>query len=149
MLYIPQNKTNDDVLAIDKKNAGKRFGLQLLKDYICNNFLIDVVYMVYLVYSAAVLHRISYSNVAVMRGTANRMKNRMRQFSDVFPKLEEISMYVQKMKNFLSIEPKIKSSENKKLPENPTEIELKNVSFGYNENDGYICCERHFLNLFG
>ncbi len=132
------DKTNDDVLAIDKKNAGKRFGLQLLKDYICNNFLIDVVYMVYLVYSAAVLHRISYSNVAVMRGTANRMKNRMRQFSDVFPKLEEISMYVQKMKKFLSIEPKIKSSENKKLPENPTEIELKNVSFGYNENDGYI-----------
>lgn len=132
------DKTNDDVLAVDKKNAGKRFGLQLLKDYICNNFLIDVVYMVYLVYSAAVLHRISYSNVAVMRGTANRMKNRMRQFSDVFPKLEEISMYVQKMKNFLSIEPKIKSSENKKLPENPTEIELKNVSFGYNENDGYI-----------
>ncbi len=132
------DKTNDDVLAVDKKNAGKRFGLQLLKDYICNNFLIDVVYMVYLVYSAAVLHRISYSNVAVMRGTANRMKNRMRQFSDVFPKLEEISMYVQKMKSFLSIEPKIKSSENKKLPENPTEIELKNVSFGYNENDGYI-----------
>ncbi len=132
------DKTNDDVLAIDKKNAGKRFGLQLLKDYICNNFLIDVVYMVYLVYSAAVLHRISYSNVAVMRGTANRMKNRMRQFSDVFPKLKEISMYVQKMKNFLAIEPKIKSSENKKLPENPTEIELRNVSFGYNENDGYI-----------
>ncbi len=132
------DETNDEVLAIDKKNAGKRFGLQLLKDYICNNFLIDVVYMVYLVYSAAVLHRISYSNVAVMRGTANRMKNRMRQFSDVFPKMEEISMYVQKMKNFLEIEPKIVSTDKKPLPEKPTEIELRNVSFGYNEKDGYI-----------
>ncbi len=132
------DETNDEVLAIDKKNAGKRFGLQLLKDYICNNFLIDVVYMVYLVYSAAVLHRISYSNVAVMRGTANRMKNRMRQFSDVFPKMEEISMYVQKMKNFLDIEPKIISTDKKPLPQKPTEIELRNVSFGYNEKDGYI-----------
>ncbi len=132
------DETNDEVLAIDKKNAGKRFGLQLLKDYICNNFLIDVVYMVYLVYCAAVLHRISYSNVAVMRGTANRMKNRMRQFSDVFPKMEEISMYVQKMKNFLDIEPKIVSTDKKPLPEKPTEIELRNVSFGYNEKDGYI-----------
>ncbi|MGN0598210.1 MAG: ABC transporter ATP-binding protein [Ruminiclostridium sp.] len=132
------DETNGEVLAIDKKNAGKRFGLQLLKDYICNNFLIDVVYMVYLVYSAAVLHRISYSNVAVMRGTANRMKNRMRQFSDVFPKMEEISMYVQKMKNFLDIEPKIVSADKKPLPEKPTEIELRNVSFGYNEKDGYI-----------
>ncbi len=132
------DETNDKVLSIDKKNAGKRFGLQLLKDYICNNFLIDVVYMVYLVYCAAVLHRISYSNVAVMRGTANRMKNRMRQFSDVFPKMEEISMYVQKMKNFLDIEPKIVSTDKKPLPEKPMEIELHNVSFGYNEKDGYI-----------
>ena len=132
------DETNDKVLAIDKKNAGKRFGLQLLKDYICNGFLIDVVYMVYLVFCAAVLHRISYSNVAVMRGTANRMKNRMRQFSDVFPKMEEISLYVQKMKNFLNIEPKIVSTDKKPLPEKPTEIELRNVSFSYNEKDGYI-----------
>ena len=132
------DETNDKVLSIDKKNAGKRFGLQLLKDYICNNFLIDVVYMIYLVYCAAVLHRISYSNVAVMRGTANRMKNRMRQFSDVYPKMQEISMYVEKMRNFLNIEPKIISTANKPLPEKPTEIELRNVSFGYNEKDGYI-----------
>ena len=132
------DETNDKALDIDKQNAGKRFGLQLMKDYICNNFLIDVVYMIYLVYSAAVLHRISYSNVAVMRGTANRMKNRMRQFSEVYPKMREISMYVEKMQNFLSIEPKIVSSENRGLPEKPTEIELKNVSFGYNEKDGYI-----------
>lgn len=132
------DETNDKMLSIDKKNAGKRFGLQLLKDYICNNFLIDVVYMIYLVYCAAVLHRISYSNVAVMRGTANRMKNRMRQFSDVFPKMQEISMYVEKMRNFLDIKPKIVSAANRPLPEKPTEIELKNVSFGYNEKDGYI-----------
>lgn len=132
------DETNDKLLDIDKKNAAGRFGLQLMKDYICNNFLIDVVYMVYLVYCAAVLHRISYSNVAVMRGTANRMKNRMRQFADVYPKMQEISMYVEKMKNFLSIEPKIISAENKPLPDKPAEIELRNVSFGYNEKDGYI-----------
>lgn len=132
------DETNDKVLDIDKKYAGKRFGLQLMKDYICNSFLIDVVYMIYLVYSAAVLHRISYSNVAVMRGTANRMKNRMRQFADVYPKMQEIDLYVQKMKDFLAIEPKIISTDNRPLPEKPTRIELRNVSFGYNEMDGYI-----------
>lgn len=132
------DETNDKVLDIDKKNAGKRFGLQLMKDYICNSFLIDVVYMIYLVYSAAVLRRISYSNVAVMRGTANRMKNRMRQFADVYPKMQEIGLYVRKMKDFLAIEPKIISTDNRPLPEKPTRIELRNVSFGYNEMDGYI-----------
>lgn len=109
-----------------------------MKDYVCSGFLIDVVYMIYLVYSAAVLHRISYSNVAVMRGTANRMKNRMRTFSEVYPKMREISLYVDKMKNFLAIEPKVVSTENRPLPETPAEIELRHVSFGYNERDGYI-----------
>ena len=132
------DSTNDSVLEIDRKNAGKRFLLQFLKDYICNDFLIDVVYMIYLVYSAAVLHRISYSNVAVMRGAANRMKNKMRRLSDTYPKMQEISMYVEKMQNFLSIEPKIVSSENRSMPEKSAEIELKNVSFGYNKTDGYI-----------
>ena len=132
------DSTNDMLLAIDKKNAGKRFGLQLMKDYICNDFLIDVVYMIYLVYSAAVLRRISYSNVAVMRGTANRMKNRMRKFADVYPQMREIAMYVGKMKKFLDIEPKIVSAGNRPMPEKPALIELRNVSFGYNEKDGYI-----------
>lgn len=132
------DETNDKVLDIDRKNAGKRFCLQFLKDYICNNFLIDVIYMIYLVYSAAVLHTISYSNVVVMRGTANRMKNHMRQFSDVYPKMKEISLYMDKIQNFLNIEPKIVSRSNKSLPDKPTEIELRNVSFGYNEKDGYI-----------
>lgn len=129
---------NDAVLSIDRQYAGKRFFGQFAKDYLGNDFLIDVVYMVYLVYSAAVLHRISYSNVAVMRGAANRMKNRMRQFSGVYPQMQEISLYVEKMQNFLRIKPEIISTENRALPEKPTEIELKNVSFGYNEKDGYI-----------
>ncbi len=131
-------ETNDEVLAIDKRNASKRFWLQYTKDYLCNDFLIDVVYMIYLVFNAVVLHRISYSNVAVMRGTANRMKNRMRQFSDVYPKMQEISLYVDKMQTFLSLEPKIVSEEKRALPDMPTEIELRNVSFGYNKENGYI-----------
>lgn len=129
---------NDKILAIDEKNSGKRFIAQFLKDYICNDFLIDVVYMIYLVYSAAVLHTISYSNVAVMRGSANRMKNRLKQFSDVYPKMEEIGLYMEKIKIFLNIKPEIISAENLPVPDIPKKIELKNVSFGYNEKDGYI-----------
>ncbi|MBD5531197.1 MAG: ABC transporter ATP-binding protein [Lachnospiraceae bacterium] len=132
------DETNDSTLAIDRKHAGKRFRQQFCKDYLCNNFLIDVVYMIYLVYSAAVLHRISYSNVAVMRGAAARMKNNMNRFSGIYPQMQEISLYVEKMQNFLNIEPKIISREKRMLPEKPAEIELKNVSFGYNDNDGYI-----------
>ena len=138
------DETNDKLLAIDKRNAPKRFGLLILKDYICSGFLIDVVYMIYLVLCAAVFHTISYSNVAVMRGTANRMKNRMRQFSFVFPGMHEISLYVEKMQRFLEIKPKIVSVEGKHLPETVSGIELRNVSFAYNEEDGYIL---HNINM--
>lgn len=132
------DETNDRLLEIERKNAGRRFGLRFLKNYVSNNFIIDVVYMIYLVYSAAVLHRISYSNVAVMRGTANRMKNRMRQFADVYPKMQEISMYVGKIQKFLDIEPKIVSTADRKVPQNSTKIELRGVSFGYGKSDGYV-----------
>lgn len=137
-------ETNEKVIEIDRKNAGKRFGLHLVKNYISSSFIIDVIYMIYLVYSAAVLHRISYSNVAVMRGTANRMKNRMRLFSDVYPKMQEIGLYAEKMKKFLDIKPKIISSENKSVPDGAAEIELRNVSFGYGEKEGYIL---HNVNM--
>lgn len=132
------DETNDRLLEIDKRNAGRRFGLRFIKNYVSNNFIIDVVYMIYLVYSAAVLHRISYSNVAVMRGTANRMKNRMRSFADVYPKMQEISMYVDKIHKFLDIEPKIVSTADREVPQKPALIELRNVSFGYGKADGYI-----------
>lgn len=138
------DETNDKLLAIDKRNAPKRFGLLILKDYICSGFMIDVVYMIYLVLCAAVFHTISYSNVAVMRGTANRMKNRMRQFSFVFPGMHEISLYVEKMQRFLAIEPKITGVKGKHLPDTVSGIELRNVSFAYNEEDGYIL---HNINM--
>ncbi|MBQ9135671.1 MAG: ABC transporter ATP-binding protein [Lachnospiraceae bacterium] len=131
-------ETNDRVLAVDKKNAAKRFWLQYLKDFICNQFIIYIVYLIYLVYNAVVLKRISYSNVAVMLTTANRMKNRMRQFSGVYPQMKEISLYVDKMQKFLDRKPEIISLKKLSVPMHPAEIELKNVSFGYNEEEGYI-----------
>ncbi len=131
-------ETNNQVLAVDKKNAAKRFWLQYMKDFICNQFIIYIVYLIYLVYNAVVLRRISYSNVAVMLTTANRMKNRMRQFSGVYPQMREISLYVEKMQKFLNVEPEIVSEKKRLVPDEPTEIELKNVSFGYRKEDGYI-----------
>ena len=131
-------ETNNQVLAVDKKNAAKRFWLQYMKDFICNQFIIYIVYLIYLVYNAVVLKRISYSNVAVMLTTANRMKNRMRQFSGVYPQMREISLYVEKMQKFLAMEPEIVSEKKRLLPDKPTEIELRNVSFGYRKEDGYI-----------
>jgi len=129
------NAVNDKILAIDKEHAPKRFTLEFIKNYLCNGFIMDVLYIIYLVYSAAVLRRISFSSVAVMHGTSSRMKNRMRFIAEAWPFAQETSLYVEKIRKFLDIETKIVSIENQTAPISPTMIELKNVSFAYQKND--------------
>lgn len=132
------DETNDKILALDKKYAKKRFNLAFLKNYIFNDFIIDVLYVAYLVYSAAVLRRITYSNVAVFRWSANNFKGNLRSVSDVHAIAQESSLYMEKIMKFLETEPNIISEKNFPSPDSPCVIELKNVSFGYNEKDGYI-----------
>jgi ATP-binding cassette subfamily B protein len=129
------NAVNDSILAIDKKHAPMRLGLEFIKNYLCNGFIMDVLYIIYLVYNAAVLRRISYSSVAVMHGTSSRMKNRMRFIAEAWPYAQETSMYVEKIRNFLSIETKIVSTKNHVAPISPCTLELRNVSFAYRKND--------------
>jgi ATP-binding cassette subfamily B protein len=130
--------TNDELLAIDKKAANKRFALEMLRNYVANDLITDVLYMIYLVYCAAVLHRISYSNVVVLRNAAGSLRHSMMRLSGVVPAMQEISLYSKKIDAFMSLEPTIVSEGNRELPSTPREIELKNVSFAYSEEDGEI-----------
>jgi ATP-binding cassette subfamily B protein len=127
--------TLDKTYAIDKKYAKKSMALNFLKNYVANDFIIDVLLLAYLVYRAAVLKTITYSQVAVLRGTANTVKWRLNRISEVYGVALEISLYMERIQNFLSTEAKIISEKNLPLPEIPSVIELKNVSFSYNENE--------------
>lgn len=138
------DKTCDDILIIDKKNATKRFGLLFLKDYLFNNFIFDVLYISYLAYKAAVLRQLSFGNVAVLYGTAPGVKRRLGYLAEVPPLAQEISLYMDKILNFINAKPQITSQANRLVPITPTEIELKNVSFGYNQEDGYVL---HNINM--
>jgi ATP-binding cassette subfamily B protein len=129
------DETLDKTLAIDKKYAKKRIGFDLLKNYIANDFILDVLFLAYLVYSAAVLRSISYSQVAVLRGTANGVKWRLNRISETYGIAFEVSLFMEKINSFLDTEAKIISKKNLTAPEMPSVIEVKNVSFSYNENE--------------
>ncbi|GHV40412.1 ABC transporter permease [Clostridia bacterium] len=126
--------TNDETLSIDKKNAKKRFWLSFVRDYLLNDFIMDVLYISYLVWKAAVLRQISYANVAVLYGSSGRLKRYMGTFAEIYPYAQETSLYVDKILKFLELQPKIVSEGNVPVPDEPTEIVLKNVSFGYGDN---------------
>ncbi|MBR3470216.1 MAG: ABC transporter ATP-binding protein [Lachnospiraceae bacterium] len=127
-------KANDEVYAIEKKYAMKKWFFGFMRRYVANSFVADVLFIGYLVYQAAVLHSISFSTVAILYGSYGRLKNSMRVFSETYPFACETSLYVSKIREFLNYEPKIVSKENLVPTYDAKEIELDKVSFAYGKN---------------
>jgi len=137
-------QVNNDIYEIEKNYALKRTGLQFLVKYVTGDFINDVVYITYLVFRAAVQHVISYSSVVVLWGSTGSMKRSLRMMANMFPQISENSLYIDKIRSFLNYEKKIISMKSLPLPKEPKTLKFMNVSFGYNEKDGYIL---HNINL--
>lgn len=137
-LYDEFEATNDNIYQIEKNYAPRRTFLQFTVNYIMNDFISDVLYITYLVYRAAVQHVISYSSVVVLWNSSGSLKHSLRNISKIFPQVSENSLYIEKIRNFLAYEQKIKSVRKLPVPTKPRTLELKNVSFGYTKKDGYI-----------
>ena len=134
ILFDRFEAANDEVYAVEKKYALKKWFFGFMRRYVCNSFFADVLFIGYLVYQAAVLHSISYSTVAILYGSFGRLKNSMRVFSETYPFACETSLYVNKIREFLNYEPKIVSKEKLVPTNNAKEIELDKVSFAYGKN---------------
>ena len=134
ILFDRFEAANDEVYAVEKKYALKKWFFGFMRRYVCNSFFADVLFIGYLVYQAAVLHSISFSTVAILYGSFGRLKNSMRVFSETYPFACETSLYVNKIREFLNYEPKIVSKEKLVPTNNAKEIELDKVSFAYGKN---------------
>lgn len=134
ILFDRFEAANDEVYAVEKKYALKKWFFGFMRRYVCNSFFADVLFIGYLVYQAAVLHSISFSTVAILYGSFGRLKNSMRVFSETYPFACETSLYVNKIREFLNYEPKIVSKEKLAPTNKAKEIELDRVSFAYGKN---------------
>ena len=123
---------------MEGKYARKRTVLGFVSNYLTNNFISDVIYISYLVFRAAVSRAISYSSVVVLWNTSGGLKRNLHDIAGVVPQIAENSLYIEKIRGFLDYKQKITSKRNLPVPEKQGTLELRNVSFGYNENDGYI-----------
>lgn len=138
ILYEDFDKTNDEIYAITKKHVKKLWWLGFFKNYLARDFITDGLYAIYLVYRTVVLRVIPYSTMVVMFYAINRLRRSMNMIAELFPIASENSLYIEKIKSFLAYEPKIKSSNSIDIPNEPKCLELRNVSFAYNEKDGNI-----------
>lgn len=136
ILFRTFEQANKEVYHVEKQYAGRRLFLGVMRRYVSNAFFSDVLYISYLVFQAAVRGALSFSGVAILYNSFGRLKRGMSIFTDVYPFACESSLYIQKIRDFLSYEPQIQSAERIEPAKGAKEMELDGVSFAYNkEND--------------
>ena len=124
---------DDEIIKEHKKVAGVRTWLGFVRDYAVSDFLIDGLYITYLVYKAAVLHSLNYSDAVILFNRTGSLRGCMSRFADLGPAAHENSMFIDKIRAFLAYEPKIKLEEGESVPEGNGELVLDHVSFKYSE----------------
>lgn len=130
-IYQEFEQCNEEIYKVEKSYTRKRFWVSFLRRYVSNDFMSDVVYISYLVFRAAVMGGLSYSSVAILYNSFGRLKRGMSIFTDVYPYACETSLYVQRIRDFLAMEPELVSEKKLPVPGGAREIEVRNVCFGY------------------
>lgn len=124
-------ETNDEIIVEQRKVGLKRTMLNFTRDFVVGDFIMDGLYITYLVFQAAVLHSIDYSNAVVLFNRTGSLRRGMANMADIFPKAQENSLYVDKIRAFLDYEPKMKAMEGEAVPAGNSELSLEHVSFRY------------------
>ena len=124
---------NDEIYDENKKVGKKRTGLSFLRNYVFSDFLTDGLYIAYLVYKAAVLHTITYSDAVILFNRTGSMRRGMSSIADIAPKAHENSLYIDKIRSFLAYEPKLERDEGNPVPKEAGDLVLDHVSFKYSD----------------
>lgn len=135
ILLTSFGEINDELIDIEKKNAKKRTVLAFLQYFICEFFLQNFVYIIYLLYKALILKVMSLSNVIVLFKSSTQVKESIDELAKIYPYACETSMYIDKLKIFINTEVKIKS-EGDLIPNKDAQtLELKHIYYSYNDRD--------------
>lgn len=124
------DKINDELETVTKKYTKKKFGLEFLKSYVSGELILQVLFLIYLVYRAAVMKKISYSDVVVLFNSAHRLRRSLKTIAELYPYMQETSLYIDKMKEFLAYSPKIVSGKIN-VPDSEPTLLLDKVGFSY------------------
>lgn len=131
MLEKEFDEANEEMEKIQREVWKKRTGLLFARGYLAGDFIIDGLYIAYLIFQAAVLHTIDYSSAVVLFNRTGSLRSGMRGFAEIGPKANENSMYVDKIRTFLAYEPRIRHGIGCTVPKGAGELALQHVSFRY------------------
>lgn len=122
---------NEEIYELNKSYGFKRFIANLGARYLSSEFLLDIVYVLYLVIRAALFHTLSFSSVVVLYNSAANLRRGLSTMSDIGPFMVETSLYIEKIRKFLDYTNDIVSNKEIEMPNHVAILECRNVSFGY------------------
>lgn len=132
-------RTNREIKGIYRTYGKKQVVLGFLQNYFCNSFLLDGLYVLYILYLAMVKEAISYGSAIVLMHSVWRLKANLQELGGLLPNLQENSLYIEKLRHFLRQEPSLVARVDGLVPpKEPGIIELKNVSFAYGQGKGNV-----------
>lgn len=134
-LHEKFNTVNDEILQLNKNIGIKRFCLDFASNYLTSDFMLDIIYVLYLVIISTVYHLISYSSVVVLYNSASNLRWGLSSITNIGPYALETSLYMDKILAFLNYESQIRNSKQYSIPTKPCMLECKNVSFDYGDGN--------------
>ncbi|RAV05433.1 ABC transporter ATP-binding protein [Paenibacillus sp. YN15] len=120
-------------------DASKRIALGFIGSFAAHSLLLDALYLIYLLYRTLVLQALSYGSMLSLFNSAGSLKNSLRDIAALLPRAQQNSLYIDKIRAFADAAPAVGSSADAlSVPSAPQALELRKVSFAYDESAGPI-----------
>lgn len=130
-LYGEFQETSEEIARVTKCETKKLSVCSFVLNYICNTFLFDGVYILYLLFRTIVQSAFGYGTMVTLYNSCGNLKTCSRGLASAFPQFAEHGRYIEKIRHFLETRPDIVSKPEAKSPEPFYELRLKDVSFSY------------------
>ena len=128
------DNVNEALYLLHRTMGRKSFLLDFVSKYLMSDFMLDIVYVLYLIIRVVLTKAVSLSGVVVLYNSAANLRRGFAVIVDLGPHMVETGLYVQKIRAFLAKESDLKNRKACELPKGVCELECRNVSFGYSED---------------
>jgi len=125
------DRVNAELYQIHKTMGKKSFLLEFTARYLMSGFMLDIVYVLYLIVRAVLTKTVSLSGVVVLYNSASNLRRGFSSVVELGPHMVETGLYVEKIRSFLEKESDIPNRKVCEIPEGAGILECRNVSFSY------------------
>jgi len=125
--------SNSEIRGIVKRHSKRLLWLNFVARFVCNDFIINGLYLLYIAFMTLVKNAFSYGSAVALANSAWRLNDSVRNLNRLISDFQENSLYIGKIRRFIGYEEQIVEKDAAiDTPDEPALIELKNVSFAYN-----------------